>query len=144
MAWKDLIDEKYQKEGETAPRRTCFVVAKGCACVYRYAGVTVAPVEEPEYLAEIRKKCVELAGFKLQPNSMNANLYRNGMDSVGWHSDNEEVFEGEYNSISILSLSLGAGRQFLVKRQSSSLNPDPEPQGITLGHGDLATMEGLF
>lgn len=104
------------------------------------------PTTEPDFVAEIREKCVAMAGLKEQPNSCNINLYRDGHDSVGWHSDNEELFEGEYNDACILSLSLGATRKFQLKRMIPKGAPDMPNTMSTLvvAHGDLCTMEGRF
>ncbi len=41
------------------------------------------------------------------PDGCNVNLYRNGEDSVGWHSDDEDLFLGARETIRIISLSLG-------------------------------------
>eukprot|EP00929_Paragymnodinium_shiwhaense_P099337 TRINITY_DN60954_c0_g1_i1.p1 TRINITY_DN60954_c0_g1~~TRINITY_DN60954_c0_g1_i1.p1 ORF type:complete len:432 (+),score=98.63 TRINITY_DN60954_c0_g1_i1:101-1396(+) len=146
LEWKDIRDEHYQKEGDTAPRRTIFVVSPGCQCVYKYAGVTVSPTPEPDFVAEIRKACMSAAGFddSFQPNSCNVNLYRDGTDSVGWHSDNEDIFEMEYNDGLILSLSLGATRKFNMKRYPSTGMEQPHTTTLLMKHGDLCTMEGKF
>jgi len=146
LPWEDLRDNHHQGEGRTIPRRTVFVVDKGCKCTYRYSGVTVPPFEEPDFIAEIRKRCVALAGMSSQPNACNINLYRNGMDSVGWHTDNEELYEAEYNDAVILSLTLGARRKFCIKRMEheNSHYESTKPSVLVLGHGDLCTMEGRF
>ncbi|CAE7213955.1 ALKBH2 [Symbiodinium sp. CCMP2592] len=117
LQWQDLCDERYQGEGKHIPRRTIFTVFNGCSCVYKYSGVSVKPTIEPDFVAEIRKYCVGVSGLATQPNCCNINLYRDGRDSVGWHTDDEELFEGGYKDITILSLSLGATRTFEVKKQ---------------------------
>jgi len=152
LPWLDLRDERHQADGRTIPRRTVFMVNSGCKCVYKYSGVKVPPLVEPQGVAEIREMCVALAGLKTQPNSCNVNIYEDGMGSVGWHTDNEPIFEAEYQDACILSLSLGGARKFQLKRQkrSSALGwtgPSPEesrPMTVTLSHGDLCTMEGMF
>lgn len=150
LPWQDLSDERYQTEGKMIPRRTIFTVAAGCSCIYKYSGVKVTPTVEPDFVAHIRKTCVEIAGLKEQPNSCNINLYRSGHDSVGWHTDDEELFEGDYNDITILSLSLGATRSFQVKRKPApGSGPNAGRRGpaeitFACGHGDLCTMEGRF
>eukprot|EP00930_Biecheleria_cincta_P047810 TRINITY_DN3320_c0_g1_i1.p1 TRINITY_DN3320_c0_g1~~TRINITY_DN3320_c0_g1_i1.p1 ORF type:complete len:417 (-),score=67.88 TRINITY_DN3320_c0_g1_i1:81-1280(-) len=157
LPWQDLSDERYQSEGKFIPRRTIFTVSQpGCRCLYKYSGVKVAPEVEPEFLAHIRRTCAELAGLKEPPNCCNINLYRDGMDSVGWHSDDEELFEGAYNDVCILSLSLGAARTFQIKPQQprraaagecddwQSARYGPATASVKVGHGDLCTMEGRF
>merc|ERR1712060_943368 len=46
------------------------------------------------------------------PNSCNLNLYTGGDMSVGWHADDEQLFQGKSRDCRILSLSLGATRSF--------------------------------
>lgn len=147
LPWQDLRDTRYQQEGKSIPRRTIFVVSKGCSCIYRYSGVEVAPLEEPDFVAEIRRTCASLAGFTEaeMPNSCNINLYRDGRDSVGWHTDNEPLFEAEYNDACILSLSLGASRMFALKEQLQvAADGVPKEVDLPIHGGDLCTMEGKF
>lgn len=145
LAWQDLCDTKYQDEGKKIPRRTVFVVGDGCNCVYGYSGVKVAPIAEPDFVGEIRRACAALAGYSEDelPNSCNINLYRDGQDSVGWHTDNEPLFEAESVDACILSLSLGASRKFTVKHQDKTCGQG-KPMVFNLHHGDLCTMEGKF
>lgn len=151
LPWQDLCDTRYQNEGRMIPRRTIFTVLPGCSCVYKYSGVKVEPTLEPDFVAEIRRICATAAGLQdNQPNACNINLYRDGNDSVGWHTDDEEVFESDYNDACILSLSLGATRTFCVKRKP----PPGSPPGagkkgaaeasFQVAHADLCTMEGRF
>eukprot|EP00439_Symbiodinium_sp_Y106_P083189 s1076_g23.t1 len=151
----DLCDERYQGEGKHIPRRTIFTVFNGCNCVYKYSGVSVKPTIEPDFVAEIRKYCVGVSGLTTQPNCCNINLYRDGRDSVGWHTDDEEtcaeLFEGGYKDITILSLSLGATRTFEVKKQpgpgakgNGKSHKGPAEASFEVRHGDICTMEGMF
>ena len=48
-------------------------------------------------------------------NGVLLNLYRNGKDSMGWHSDNEKEL-GENPKVA--SLSLGAERSFRIRPKS--------------------------
>ncbi len=67
-------------------------------------------------------------------NSCLLNLYHNGNEGMGWHSDDEESIV--VNS-AIASLSLGAGRKFLLKHKESK-------QGVSvmLEKGSLLVMQG--
>ncbi|XP_016352025.1 alpha-ketoglutarate-dependent dioxygenase alkB homolog 3-like isoform X2 [Sinocyclocheilus anshuiensis] len=76
-------------------------------------------------------------------NSLLCNLYRDGKDSIGWHSDNEPSLGPQPI---IASLSLGDTRVFSLRKQ-----PLPEDKGdytyverirIPLTHGTLLLMEG--
>ncbi|XP_034163167.2 alpha-ketoglutarate-dependent dioxygenase alkB homolog 3 isoform X2 [Pangasianodon hypophthalmus] len=76
-------------------------------------------------------------------NSLLCNLYRDGKDSIAWHSDNEASFGPRPT---IASLSLGDTRVFRLRKK-----PPPEENGdytytekvkIPLSHGTLLIMEG--
>ncbi|UTW45937.1 alpha-ketoglutarate-dependent dioxygenase AlkB [bacterium SCSIO 12696] len=67
-------------------------------------------------------------------NSALINLYRNGSDSVAWHSDDEAEL-GE--SPVIASLSLGAKRRFQMRRKSGGQRYE-----LTLESGALLVMTG--
>ncbi len=66
--------------------------------------------EWPERLLLLKNLVEELTGFKY--NGCLCNLYRDGSDSVAWHSD-REAFGG-----AVASLSLGASRTFRVRLKS--------------------------
>ena len=61
-----------------------------------------------------------------------ANLYRDGRDSMGWHRDHEPELGPDPH---VVSLSLGASRDFDVRRDADRLT-----QRFALGHGDLILM----
>jgi alkylated DNA repair dioxygenase AlkB len=69
-------------------------------------------------------------------NSVLANLYRNGSDSMGCHADDEKELG---NHPVIASLSLGETRLFKLhhKKRKITLN-------FELGHGDLVVMAGAL
>ena len=68
-------------------------------------------------------------------NSVLANLYRDGRDSMGWHSD----AEAELGPRPVIaSLSLGAVRRFVLKSRSDA----GLKLGIDLPHGSLLLMRG--
>jgi len=80
-------------------------------------------------------------------DSVLANLYRDGSDYMGWHSDNEAVLGPQP---AIASLSLGAARRFVLKRRKQEM---PVPEGgngsssdtklaLELPHGSLLLMRG--
>lgn len=81
---------------------------------YSYSGVTHEPTPMPPLLALLRERADVLA--KSSFNSVLVNLYRNGDDSVGWHSDGEKSL-GE--SPTIASLSLGAARVFRFRHRTT-------------------------
>lgn len=100
---------------------------------YRYSKTTFVANSWTSELLYIKEKIKEDLGLDF--NSVLLNLYRNGQDSMGWHSDNEK--ELGTNPI-IASVSIGACRQMqfrqtLDHRQKISLN---------LESGSLLLMQG--
>lgn len=76
------------------------------------------------------------------PNSANLNLYRDGRQGVGWHADDELLFKGKDSDCPVVSISLGATREFWVALKDGAA---PLPNSIVeldLCNGDLLTMEG--
>jgi alkylated DNA repair dioxygenase AlkB len=70
-------------------------------------------------------------------NTALGNLYRNGKDSVGWHSDDEPDLGV---NPTIASLSLGATRRFLIRNKN-----DRKLSGeFNLSHGSLLVMSGAM
>jgi alkylated DNA repair dioxygenase AlkB len=57
-------------------------------------------------IVSLQKQIEEYTGIHF--NFVLLNLYRNGHDKVGWHSDNEKEMDTNY----IASISLGASRKF--------------------------------
>jgi alkylated DNA repair dioxygenase AlkB len=68
-------------------------------------------------------------------NSVLVNLYRDGKDSVSWHSDNEAVNGREPT---IASVSLGATRRFDLRHKATK-----ETVRADLEDGSLLVMSGL-
>ena len=103
------------------------------AC-YTYSGVNHEPLPWTETLSSIRMKVEQSCGHPF--NSVLANLYRDGRDSMGWHADNEK--ELGPNPI-IASLSLGDERLFCFSHNKTRYRLD-----FVLGHGDLLLMAGAL
>lgn len=70
--------------------------------------------------------------FGIPTNTVLANLYRDGRDSMGWHRDHEPELGPDPQ---VISLSLGAPRDFDVRRDL-----DRWTQRLVLQHGDLLVM----
>lgn len=85
------------------------------AAHYRYSGLSMAPAPWPPALARLRDQIQ--AGVQHHFNSVLANLYRDGRDSMGWHADNEPELGPEPW---IASFSLGASRDFALRRAGST------------------------
>ena len=97
---------------------------------YSYSGVVNQPKSWPEVLAALRERLVAEVGVPF--NSCLANLYRDGSDSMGFHSDDEPELGPEPT---IASVSLGARRQFVLRHR-----PTRERWTWDLGAGDLLVM----
>ena len=101
---------------------------------YTYAGRTKNGKEWTQALLEI-KKMIENKTQE-QYNACLLNLYHNGSESMGWHSDAEK--EIVPNS-SIASLSLGAERKFSFKHKTTQEKVD-----VLLKNGSLLEMKGAI
>lgn len=71
------------------------------------------------------------------------NLYDDGGMSVGWHSDDESLFQGKFRDINIISLSLGVTRNFELRRNWPEAREDNVAR-MRLQSGDIMTMEGML
>jgi alkylated DNA repair dioxygenase AlkB len=101
---------------------------------YTYSGITHQPAFWSEHLLKI-KEMIEILTENVF-NSVLANLYRNGADSMGWHSDDEKELGSEPI---IASLSLGDERRFLFRPRKGIVADKKE---ILLKSGSLLVMRG--
>jgi alkylated DNA repair dioxygenase AlkB len=101
---------------------------------YRYSGVNHQPMPWTPVLQAIREKVEQQCQCSF--NSVLANLYRDGNDSMGCHADDEK--ELGPNPV-IASLSLSDERLFKLHHKGSK-----EKLDIVLGHGDLLVMAGTL
>ena len=101
-------------------------------CTYCYSGETYAPKPWTTSLLEIRFELNRLLSENM--NSVLCNLYRNGQDSMGFHSDNEPELG---KNPTIVSLSLGEGRRFLLKHRRNEQKVE-----CLLSTGDILVMKG--
>ncbi|MFZ5492790.1 MAG: alpha-ketoglutarate-dependent dioxygenase AlkB family protein [Pseudomonadota bacterium] len=100
---------------------------------YAYSGQALEALPWPPALARLRT-CIEAAcGHTF--NSVLCNLYRDGADSMGWHSDDEASLGSQPV---IASLSLGATRRFALRHRARR----HRPVTLALNHGDLLVMAG--
>ena len=67
-------------------------------------------------------------------NSCLLNLYHDGTEGMGWHSDDEKDLKKDG---AIASLSLGADRKFAFKHKS-----DKQTLNVILEHGSILLMKG--
>ncbi|TAA28747.1 alpha-ketoglutarate-dependent dioxygenase AlkB family protein [Pseudoxanthomonas winnipegensis] len=114
-----------------SPRLSCWIGDP--QAVYRYSGQTFAPHPWTQALAALRDRLREELGVPF--NSVLANLYRDGRDAMGWHSDDEPELGTEPV---IASLSLGAARRFVLRRRDDHA----VKQTLVLEPGSLLVMRG--
>ena len=99
---------------------------------YRYSGQTFTSAIWPAYVKQLAEELSERCN--VQFNSVLANLYRNGEDSMGWHADDEPELGTDPV---IASVSLGAERDFALRRTGVSR----QAGNLALPHGSLLIMQ---
>ena len=102
--------------------------------VYTWSGIRMEPASWLPALKRLRDKLIEETSYQF--NTVLANLYRNGQDTVGWHADDEPEL-GKHPVIA--SVSLGAERDFQLRHRNRT---DIATQTIGLTHGSLLLMSG--
>jgi alkylated DNA repair dioxygenase AlkB len=105
--------------------------------VYSYSGLTLAPLPWHPLLQKLRRRVEEFSGSRF--DSVLANAYRDGMDSMGWHSDDEKELGPEPV---IASLSLGAPRRFLLRPRTGPAGGPRAAIALPLAHGSMLLMKG--
>ncbi len=99
---------------------------------YTYSGIERIALPFTETLQQIKSITEEKT--KAAYNSCLLNLYHNGNEGMGWHSDDEKTL---VKNGSIASLSFGASRRFLFKHKTTKENIS-----LLLENGSLLAMEG--
>eukprot|EP00434_Breviolum_minutum_P021549 symbB.v1.2.019019.t2/scaffold1541.1/size112753/1 len=130
----------------SAPRQVAWMTRKGCSCKYRYGGLELESQDFPPFMIELLSKVMKHCGLtnpKDWPDSCSLNYYEDGAASLGWHADDEALFQGKLEDISIVSLSLGQARRFELRRTWPEVG-ETELEKLTLSNGDLMTMEGMM
>ena len=98
---------------------------------YSYSGLPLVPLPWTSELTLLRERVQIATG---QPfNSVLVNLYRSGLDTMGWHADNETVLGP---APWIASYSLGASRDFTLRPRGSRRID----RSLPLGHDQLLLM----
>jgi alkylated DNA repair dioxygenase AlkB len=99
---------------------------------YTYSHVKKTALYWNEALKRIKDKVEEVSGESY--NSCLLNLYHNGEEGMGWHTDNEKELKKEG---AIASVSFGALRKFAFKHKESQ-----EKVELLLDSGSLLVMKG--
>jgi len=101
-------------------------------CKYQYSGLTITPCKWTPELALIRDKCRALCHVPF--NSVLANWYRHGQDSMALHADDEPELGA--NPV-IASVTFGEPRPFVFKHKETG-----QRYTYSLEHGSLLIMSG--
>ena len=99
--------------------------------LYRYSNTTKRALAWTKELSELKHIVEGYAGMKF--NSCLLNLYHNGNEGMGWHSDDEKPLE---KNNTIASLSFGAERKFSFKHKQTK-----QTVSLVLEHGSLLIMK---
>ena len=113
------------------PRLTAFHGDPGRS--YAYSNISLDPDPWTAELDFIKKRIENVSGQGF--TSVLLNYYRDGQDSMGWHSDDEKELG---NNPVIGSVSFGSSRKFMLKhKRDKALRTS-----IVLENGSLLLMQG--
>jgi alkylated DNA repair dioxygenase AlkB len=102
---------------------------------YAYSGLFHEPAPWTPRVARLRQAVEAATGLRF--NSVLANLYRDGQDSVGWHADAEPEIGPSVDDRWIASLSFGHARRFVLRHVETGALHE-----LALGNGALLVMRG--
>jgi len=128
--WRQKVVRYYDKE-ITTPRLSAWY-GDAEQLDYTALGKSI-PLCWTDELLQLKSMVEPAAGITF--NSVLLNYYRDGQDSVTWHSDNETVM-GSHPVIA--SLSFGQVRSFDIRLKANH----SEKYSIKLEHGSLLLMKG--
>jgi alkylated DNA repair dioxygenase AlkB len=129
IAWQEATIKIFGKEHKI-PRLQAWYGEEGAG--YTYSGLKMTPLPWEKNLKVLKSRCEAQCNTRF--NSVLANLYRDGNDSMGFHADDEPEL-GEQPIIA--SVSLGEQRNFDLINKSTK-----QKQRIVLEHGSLLIMQG--
>lgn len=131
VPWETHVIRMFGRE-VASPRLSCWIGDPGAS--YVYSRTRFDPHPWPAALAALRPLLEHACGSAF--NSVLANLYRDGNDAMGWHSDDEPELGA---APVIASLSLGSSRRFLFRPKATR---GPAVLELELPHGSLLRMAG--
>jgi len=129
--WRQDQIKFYGKE-INIPRLTAWYGDSGKS--YTYSNITMNPIAWTPVLLTIKQRIEERE--KISFNSVLINLYRDGKDSVAWHSDDEPELGKDPI---IASVSFGGVRKFQLRHR---FDKTLEKVEFNLTHGSLLMMKG--
>ncbi|MCX7512899.1 alpha-ketoglutarate-dependent dioxygenase AlkB family protein [Frateuria hangzhouensis] len=129
VRWETHVIRLFGRE-VASPRLSCWIGDSGAS--YVYSRTRFEPHPWPSALTALRPRLEQACGSTF--NSVLANLYRDGSDAMGWHSDDEPELGP---APVIASLSLGAPRRFVFRSKAAR---GPATLELELSHGSLLRM----
>jgi alkylated DNA repair dioxygenase AlkB len=132
VAWSGGAIRLYGKE-IPIPRLQAWYGEPGERGVYEYSGMRLVPLPWTDEMLLVRRRVEPLCGTRF--THVLVNLYRDGQDSVGWHSDDEPILGRDPV---IASVSLGATRLFELRHRR---RPE-QRRRLELKDGSLLVMLG--
>jgi alkylated DNA repair dioxygenase AlkB len=99
---------------------------------YTYSNITKTALPFTKELLELKRVVEKISGAHF--NACLLNLYHNGSEGMGWHSDDEKALEP---LAPIASLSFGAERKFAFKHKINH-----QTISLQLESGSLLVMKG--
>jgi alkylated DNA repair dioxygenase AlkB len=107
LPWESMVIKMFGRETKI-PRLQCWIGDEGCN--YKYSGKKLNRQSWTKDLTMIREKIYK--EFKIDFNSVLVNYYRDGKDSMGWHSDDEKELG---HNPTIASISFGSERDLVFR-----------------------------
>lgn len=129
LQWHQPTIQVYGKS-HPIPRLQCFVADDDVH--YAYSNHQLDNHSWTKPLAAMRSKLQ--SHYNQSFNALLLNWYRDGHDTMGWHSDDEAELGAEPL---IISISLGAARKFKIKHKTTGLQWE-----LMLEHGSCLVMSG--
>ena len=126
LPWQQNTIRVFGKE-HLEPRLTSYF-----GPAYTYSNVQWKAMEVPPILFQLKQK-IEII-TEVEFNAVLCNYYRDGQDSMGWHSDNEK----EMDAAVVASVSIGGER--VIKFRSRK---DEKKLAFNLPHGSLLLMNNF-
>lgn len=129
LQWHQPTIQVYGKS-HPIPRLQCFVADDDVH--YAYSNHQLDNHSWTKPLAAMRSKLQ--SHYNQSFNALLLNWYRDGHDTMGWHSDDEAELGAEPL---IISISLGAARKFKIKHKTTG-----QQWELMLEHGSCLVMSG--
>jgi alkylated DNA repair dioxygenase AlkB len=101
--------------------------------LYTYSNATKQALTWTKELLDLKQRAEQITGARF--NSCLLNLYHDGNEGLGWHSDDERSIG---KSTPIASLSFGAERKFSFKHKQTK-----QTVSLVLEHGSLLVMKDV-